>query len=93
MEKGKGELIGQGIAGLILGNTFEVTADDFEKNVRQFGYKSALDEDASDLENATNVFPTDLLEYEDGEIPGGSAAVANQKMNEVWKSHFNHFQH
>ena len=50
MEKGKGELIGQGIAGLILGNTFEVTADDFEKNVRQFGYKSALDEDASDLE-------------------------------------------
>ena len=66
MEKGKGELIGQGIAGLILGNTFEVTADDFEKNVRQFGYKSALDEDASDLENATNVFPTDLLEYEDG---------------------------
>ena len=37
MEKGKGELIGQGIAGLILGNTFEVTADDFEKNVRQFG--------------------------------------------------------
>ena len=66
MEKGKAELIGQGIAGLILGNTFEVTADDFEKNVRQFGYKSALDEDASDLENATNVFPTDLLEYEDG---------------------------
>ena len=36
-------------------DTFETTDDDFEKNVRQYGYKSPLDEDASELENAAEL--------------------------------------
>ena len=81
VEKGKSELIGQGIAGLILGNTFETTDDDFEKNVRQYGYKSPLDEDASELENAAKTFPTDLLEYEDGAALITDAGTWSKKMH------------
>ena len=74
-------MIGQGIAGLILGNTFETTDDDFEKNVRQYGYKSPLDEDASELENAAKTFPTDLLEYEDGAALITDAGTWSKKMH------------
>ena len=65
-ESGRIELLGQGLATLLLGNGFELSQDDIEQHVRLYGDTLALDDSDPFNDKSSRTHPADLLEFEDG---------------------------
>ena len=65
-EEGRGELLGQGLIALLLGNGFEIGSEGIEHHVQVYGEDSPLENSKASNSKSARTHPADLLEYDDG---------------------------